>query len=691
MAYNNPFFYNRSASVSNNYSYVDATSFSPIYGSSVDFSSRLNILPTSDNTLKILPSSENNLSIKYKLRFALNDADTGNLLKTIETASATKYLKFKDPSNIYKSIIGYVEDYSVNKSTNANLNEVNIILSSYTSSPLFTWKSSSILNANIKFFTPQSELLGFPSYDQYDIVYMQNSVIINNGTLNNPVFGWDRNPTTSQDTRISYVDDAAPQQGGLKIYFNRSIRSLSSAIDIPSSTNNANTDIFFVKNANEIIISQRPAAGTFKVTSFNPTTQKFTDLATFATNDIYASFKNSNELFLLKKGEQVTYSSGIQPIKGSAIATYINIYKYNFANNKIELFTQINPVLSSDQGVAFFNRTSITKMFQDEFDSIYDYSMKLINDVKFHCFANNILYLDVRIEFSYRRRTLSTRAINLSSPTTFQIKPWSSHHVIGINVITKEQRIYFSTIDNWSSTSPSGIIPRIDGFNVDPSDNQIYINVGSGRIKKKTATSIFTYADSKAYSTAPAIDFYIKNKTIYTITRVNTTNVFLYVTYDKADVNTIIDPNPINNFFIAKTKTTQFSDFSRDFFFAPKLNFNFGNKFDVKQLDYKNSFIQNVSYKENENALKQFNLKYENISTKQCLAMLFFLEKKCGYRRFLYDFPIFLKTKKAFICTEWSHTFKYHDCHDLTLSLVEDPNPNVYIPNQGENSDYFII
>jgi hypothetical protein len=27
----------------------------------------------------------------------------------------------------------------------------------------------------------------------------------------------------------------------------------------------------------------------------------------------------------------------------------------------------------------------------------------------------------------------------------------------------------------------------------------------------------------------------------------------------------------------------------------------------------------------------------------------------------------------AFICTEWNHVFKYHDCHDINATFVEDP------------------
>jgi phage-related protein len=315
MAYINPFSYNRDSSVDSKYKYVaDLSKFKPIYGSSVSFSSRLNYLQTVDNTLKILPASENNLVAKYNLKFLLADDDAGSLLKTIEIAGGYKYLKFTDPSNFYKDIIGLVEDYSINKSSQ-NLNEINIIVSSYFKSPMFNWRTSSFFNIDSSYDYSSSK-----NYNKYDVVYR--------------------------------LTDG-------------------------------------VKN---------------KIDNF-----------WFAKQDISAS------------------------------------------NNSL-------------------------------FDS----------------------------------------------------SKWSKY--------------------------------------------------------------------------------------------------FIYET---------------------------------------KLPFELKNKFDIHQLDYKNSFIQNIKHKENSNTLKQYSIKFENISDKQCFSILLFLEKKCGYRRFIYDFPFLLKRAKVFICTEWNHVLKYVDCNDVTATFVEDPNPDM--------------
>jgi phage-related protein len=324
MAYNNPFWYSRDNSIDSKYNYVkDLTIYKPIYGSSVSFSSRLNFLQTTDNALKILPSSENNLTIKYNLKFLLDDSDSGNLLKTLELGGGYRYLKFLDPSGLYQDFIGLVEDYSINKNTN-NLTEINIIISSYFKAPIFKWRTSSILS-NIT--EENTTFSASKKYNKYDFIYIESNV----------------------------------------------------------------------KN---------------KIDNF-----------WFAKQDISAGLFNS---------------------------------------------------------------------------------------------------------------------------------------------------------------------------------------------------SLWT----------------------------------------------------------------------KNFIFESKLPFSFKNKFDIFQMDYKNSFIQNVKYKENSNSIKEYSFKLENLNTAECRSLLFFLEKKCGYKRFIYDFPVFFKSKKVFICTSWDHTFKYENCNDVNLTFIEDPSPNILIDT---NNNYYVI
>lgn len=331
--YKNPFFYNKDSSVDSRYIYInDLSSYKPIYGSSVSFASRLNYIQTIDNSLKILPVSENNITAKFSLNFLLNNDDCGNLLKTLEAAGGVKYLKFKDPSGIYKEIIGLVEDYDV-AIQSPGLNNVKIVVSSYIKSPIFNWRTSS---------------------------FMDNITVEN--------------------------------------------------------------------------------------TSFQ---------------------------------------------------TEVNYKKYSFVYHE--------------------------------------------------------------------------------------------------------------------------------------------------------------HRGSEKY-------------------------------------NKLVDRNKMDNFWFAKNDTQygQFSttNWTKNFIYDNLLPFSLKNKFDFLTADYKNSFIENIKVRENVNVLKNFELSFDNIDDDQCKSMLFFLEKKCGYRRFIYEFPIFLKKHKVFICTQWSHVFKYKNNHQLNLTLIEDPNPNILLENDANG--YYI-
>ena len=353
MAYNNEFFYDRDNSVDSIYKYTSPQSFLPIYGSSVNFNSRLNFLQTVDNSLKIIPASENNLTISYNLKFLLNDLMVGNLLKTIETAGATKYLRFPDPSNLYTEFTGLVEKYNINK-ISKNLSEVNITLSNYGMAPEFKWRYSSFFVGDI----------------------------VGNG------------------------------------------------------------DVYQTKD------------------------------------DITYSDQNYNSWF--------------------------------------------------------YGISSATKSLSSSWPQQYDRLNIKKNEVRYFNFNSDSLTFDP--------------------------------------VLCREKN-----------------------------------------------SKIFIFGKEDGLPT-------------------------------------------------------------RNFYFQTKYPFVLENEIDVYRMDYKNSFVQNIKYKQNSNTLKQFSLRFENIQTDECLAILFFLEKRYGYKRFIYEFPVFMKKYKVFVCNQWSHTFKYDNCHDITLQLIEDPAPNIYFP-----------
>lgn len=397
MAYNNTFFYDRDSSVDDKYKYIydfwynfdpiyylqtypdvagnpsysirpydhyinfgikegrigsphSANLYFPIYGSSVNYVSRLNFMQTIDNSLRAIPASENNLAISYNLKFLLTDNLIGNLLKTIEMAGGVRYLKFPDPSNFYKSFIGYVEKYSINK-ISSNLSEVNLIINNNSYSPELSWRYSS--------------MYGSPHYKDPDT---NDPSIINSARTNNYI-----NHTFPEN----YTHNTAYEKNSIVYYFDQVTR------------------------------------GDFKLDSF------------------------------------------------------------------------------------------------------------------------------------------------------------------------------------WFAK------------------------------KQVPARPFYAYVLDEEYWT-------------------------------------------------------------KNFYFETKYPFILENEIDVYKVDYKNSFVQNVKYKQNSNTLKQFSLKFENISDDECRAILFFLEKKYGYKRFIYEFPIFMKKDKVFICNQWNHTFKYKNCHDITMQLIEDPNPTIFYGPSGK-------
>lgn len=135
----------------------------------------------------------------------------------------------------------------------------------------------------------------------------------------------------------------------------------------------------------------------------------------------------------------------------------------------------------------------------------------------------------------------------------------------------------------------------------------------------------------------------------------------------------------LDNFWFAKKDIDAGVNFSennwtKDFFHETKYPFALSNKFDIKQLEYKNSFIQNVKHKNNINTIKSFEIKFENITDLQAKSILFFLEKKSGFRKFKYDFPIFFKKEKVFICPSWEHVMNFKDSHNITATFIEDPS-----------------
>lgn len=171
----------------------------PVYGSRVEYSSKLFSYETDDSYFNAIPSSLNNLSLSYKVRYDVNEENCANLANFFESKEGHKSFIFSpDNSGIYKANQSFCENYAINYINN-NHYEFAVDISVDQIPSFFNWQDSYIIN-----FKPPAEKRIFNSvdvawgeynvrwsnfepwrsgvsYDKYDIVYLD----VNNNKLNN--------------------------------------------------------------------------------------------------------------------------------------------------------------------------------------------------------------------------------------------------------------------------------------------------------------------------------------------------------------------------------------------------------------------------------------------------------------------------------------------------------------------------
>jgi phage-related protein len=194
-------FYNRDRNISGitapeNFSDLSLT---PVYGSRVEYTSKILSYETDDSYSNIIPASLNNLSVAYKVRYDVNEDNCAKLINFFESKEGHKSFIFNpDNSGIYKSNQSFCENYAVNYINN-NHYEFAVDVSVDQAPSFFNWRSSYFLNfdsqreqsifntinikwkdynigwSNLKIWTTGK------SYKKYDILYND----INTNKLNN--------------------------------------------------------------------------------------------------------------------------------------------------------------------------------------------------------------------------------------------------------------------------------------------------------------------------------------------------------------------------------------------------------------------------------------------------------------------------------------------------------------------------
>ena len=159
----------------------------------------------------------------------------------------------------------------------------------------------------------------------------------------------------------------------------------------------------------------------------------------------------------------------------------------------------------------------------------------------------------------------------------------------------------------------------------------------------------------------------------------------LSASYEKYDVvYTGVSDNKLDNFYYStgahpsdgmNSPTGTGSLWSQEFFFEPDdtQNFQVGIKSDI--LSFKNSFTQRLGGNAQTKNIAKFDISYTltDISDKEAVTILHFLENKAGYRRFEHQIPSLYNRPKVYYCPEWTHTWKYANSNDITVSFIEDP------------------
>jgi phage-related protein len=114
------------------------------------------------------------------------------------------------------------------------------------------------------------------------------------------------------------------------------------------------------------------------------------------------------------------------------------------------------------------------------------------------------------------------------------------------------------------------------------------------------------------------------------------------------------------------------AEWTQDFFFNPDIGVQNNISFQVPKVDYKSAFPLRIKTKNNIAPIT-ISYKFTSISDKQLKSMLHFLENKAGYRKFYHSIDSVYNRPKVFYCPSWKHIFKQYNCHDLELTLIEDP------------------
>mgnify|MGYP001018971233 CR=1 FL=1 len=141
-------FYDRTKNLSG-VNLIDIGNYCPVYGSSVTFSSLVNVFQTDDSYFQSSPRGINGLSAVFDLKFNTDEDGAKELANYYESSNGSTWVDILTDGDIYQDIKGYCLKYDVNHTNNQNYQ---------LSSSIEVAESPSILNwSGMNYLSPDFE------------------------------------------------------------------------------------------------------------------------------------------------------------------------------------------------------------------------------------------------------------------------------------------------------------------------------------------------------------------------------------------------------------------------------------------------------------------------------------------------------------------------------------------------------
>lgn len=158
-------FYNRDRNITGAVP-LASFNFEPNYGSSIAFSCKNNKIAYNDNTYLLVPSTLNNIVGNCNFNFTVRSGDAQKMMNFFESQSGTGYFAITDDSQIYRTLNGFANNFSISMQGNSLYN-VDLAFSVERNSSFLDWSGMSFVNYDFKNWRVGA------TYEKYQPVYFE--------------------------------------------------------------------------------------------------------------------------------------------------------------------------------------------------------------------------------------------------------------------------------------------------------------------------------------------------------------------------------------------------------------------------------------------------------------------------------------------------------------------------------------